>query len=78
MGVLVTAYPVALRTHHFVPVTLSGGEAAIIADVSAQVGLSLEPLSTATIATAIDRGRKSGSSDHADLCGSRLRDGHDG
>jgi acyl-CoA synthetase (NDP forming) len=48
MGVLVTAYPVAPPTRHFVPITLSGGEAAIIADVSAQVGLSLAPLSTAT------------------------------
>jgi acetate---CoA ligase (ADP-forming) len=48
-AVLVTSYPAPPPARHFVPVTLSGGEAAIIADVSAQVGLVLTPLSEATI-----------------------------
>jgi acetate---CoA ligase (ADP-forming) len=48
-AVLVTSYPVPPPARHFVPVTLSGGEAAIIADVSARAGLVLAPLSEPTI-----------------------------
>jgi acetate---CoA ligase (ADP-forming) len=48
-AVLVTSYPVPPRARHFVPMTLSGGEASIIADVSAQVGLRLHPLADATV-----------------------------
>jgi acyl-CoA synthetase (NDP forming) len=49
-AVLVTAYPAPPRTRHFVPVTLSGGEAALIADLADEVGLDLQPLSEATLA----------------------------
>ncbi len=47
-AVLVTAYPEPPRSRHLVPVTLSGGEAALIADLSARIGLELQPLSAAT------------------------------
>ena len=49
-AVLVTSYPAPPRARHFVPVTLSGGEAALIADISAEIGLGLKPLADATIA----------------------------
>ena len=48
-AVLVTSYPVPPDARRFVPVTLSGGEAALIADLSSQVGLALAPLADATI-----------------------------
>ncbi len=48
-AVLVSSYPAPPRIRHFVPITLSGGEAALIADISSQIGLSLEPLADATI-----------------------------
>jgi acetate---CoA ligase (ADP-forming) len=48
-AVLVTSYPSAPRARHFVPITLSGGEAALIADLSSQIGLELKPLAELTI-----------------------------
>jgi acetate---CoA ligase (ADP-forming) len=48
-AVLVTSYPAPPRARHFVPITLSGGEAALIADLSSQIGLGLKPLADATI-----------------------------
>ena len=48
-AVLVTAYPAPPSVRHFVPITLSGGEAALIADISSQTGLPLEPLADATV-----------------------------
>lgn len=49
-AVLVTAYPRPPANRHLVPVTLSGGEAALIADLSAQAGLELSGLSDGTVA----------------------------
>lgn len=49
-AVLVTAYPHPPANRHLVPVTLSGGEAALIADLSAQAGLELSGLSEGTVA----------------------------
>lgn len=49
MATLVTSYPKAPHARTFVPITLSGGEAALIADVSMQVGLTLESLSESTV-----------------------------
>jgi acetyltransferase len=49
-AVLVTSYPDPPRARQFVPVTLSGGEAALIADISSQIGLALEPLDASTVA----------------------------
>lgn len=49
-AVLVTAYPHPPANRHLVPVTLSGGEAALIADLSAQAGLELSGLSDGTVA----------------------------
>ena len=49
-ALLVTAYPRPPARRHVVPVTLSGGEAALIADLSTRVGLDLPPLSDATVA----------------------------
>jgi acyl-CoA synthetase (NDP forming) len=48
-ALLVTSYPEAPDARRFVPITLSGGEAALIADLSSQIGLALEPLADATI-----------------------------
>lgn len=48
-AVLVTAYPAPPYMRHFVPITLSGGEAALIADIGSQTGLPLEPLAEATV-----------------------------
>jgi acyl-CoA synthetase (NDP forming) len=48
-AVLVTSYPAPPRARHFVPVTLSGGEAALIADISSEIGLGLKPLADTTI-----------------------------
>lgn len=49
-AVLVTAYPRPPANRHLVPVTLSGGEAALIADLSAEAGLELSGLSDGTVA----------------------------
>lgn len=48
-AVLMTAYPTPPRERHFVPITLSGGEAALIADLADQVGLDLKPLAGLTV-----------------------------
>lgn len=48
-AVLVTSYPAPPRAHHFVAITLSGGEAALIADISSEIGLELKPLADTTI-----------------------------
>jgi len=49
-AVLVTAYPRPPATRHVVPVTLSGGEAALIADLAVQANLPLQSLSSDTVA----------------------------
>ena len=49
-AVLVTAYPRPPATRHIVPVTLSGGESALIADIAARAGLPLQSLSAETVA----------------------------
>ncbi len=49
-AVLLAADPTPPPTPHFVPVTLSGGEAALIADLGAQLGISYAPLAPETLA----------------------------
>ncbi|HLX28038.1 MAG TPA: acetate--CoA ligase family protein [Casimicrobiaceae bacterium] len=49
MAVLVTSYPNPPRTRGFVAVTLSGGEAALIADIASDFNLALPSLDASTI-----------------------------
>jgi acyl-CoA synthetase (NDP forming) len=49
-AVLFSAYPGPPRSSHVVPVTLSGGEAGLIADIGAERGLSIPPLAAETAA----------------------------
>ena len=49
-AVLSLAYPTGPPTPHVLPLTLSGGEAALIADLGAEAGLSLPPLGPETLA----------------------------
>jgi acyl-CoA synthetase (NDP forming) len=47
---LFAAYPQPAAPKHFVAVTLSGGEAALIADVGSEAGIEFAPLSAETLA----------------------------
>ena len=49
-AVMLAAYPTPPPAADFVAVTLSGGEAALIADVGHELGLDFAPLSAATVA----------------------------
>jgi acyl-CoA synthetase (NDP forming) len=49
-AVLFTAHPKPPPSKHFVAVTLSGGEAALIADIGSEVGIEFAPLGADTIA----------------------------
>jgi acyl-CoA synthetase (NDP forming) len=47
---LFSAYPTPAASPHLVPVTLSGGEAGLIADLGTELGVSMPPLAPATVA----------------------------
>jgi acyl-CoA synthetase (NDP forming) len=49
-AVLLSSYPKPPPTSSVVPVTLSGGEAALVADMGEELGVSMPPLSPATVA----------------------------
>jgi acyl-CoA synthetase (NDP forming) len=47
---LFSAYPTPAASPHLVPVTLSGGEAGLIADLGTELGVSMPPLAPAVVA----------------------------
>jgi acyl-CoA synthetase (NDP forming) len=49
-AVLLSASPAPPPTRHFVPVSLSGGESALLADLGGDLGIGFAPLSDATLA----------------------------
>jgi acyl-CoA synthetase (NDP forming) len=48
-AILLSKFPAPPPTRHVVPVTLSGGEAGLLADLGAACGLGYQPLSAATV-----------------------------
>jgi acyl-CoA synthetase (NDP forming) len=46
---LFSAYPTPAVSTHVVPVTVSGGEAGLIADLASEIGVSVPPLGAATV-----------------------------